>query len=144
MAEIDKLFYKLIEEGGSDLHLHETEPPKIRAHGTVMPISETAMDHDSLEAMLKEIADPDMWENYLKTGDLDFAYEMDADSRFRCNYFKQRNGFAAVFRIIPTKIAAVMPCFVVPRQNSNITSAGKFAEAATLNAQPTRKPTFSF
>ena len=39
-------------------------------------------------------------------------------------------------------IAAEIPCFVVPFQNSSITSDGRFAEAATLNAQPTRKPAF--
>ena len=37
---------------------------------------------------------------------------------------------------------AVMPCLVVPFQNSSITSAGRLAEAATLKAQPTRKFTF--
>ncbi len=31
-------------------------------------------------------------------------YEMDADTRFRCNYLKQTSGYGAVFRIIPTKI----------------------------------------
>ena len=45
---------------------------------------------------------------------------------------------------MPTMTAAVMPCFVVRFQNSSITSAGKFADAATLNAQPTRKLTFIF
>ena len=43
---------------------------------------------------------------------------------------------------MPTMIAAMMPCFVVPFQNSSITSDGRFAEAAMLNAQPTRKLTF--
>src|SRR4029078_689 len=37
-------------------------------------------------------------------GDLDFAYEMDEHSRFRCNYLKQTGGYGAVFRLIPTKI----------------------------------------
>ena len=40
---------------------------------------------------------------------------------------------------MPTRIAAVMPCLVVRFQKSSITSAGRLAEAATLNAQPTRK-----
>ena len=46
--------------------------------------------------------------------------------------------------IMPTKIAAVMPCLVVPRQKSSMTSDGRLADAATLNAQPTRKLTLSF
>ncbi|PYL41555.1 MAG: type IV pili twitching motility protein PilT, partial [Verrucomicrobia bacterium] len=32
---------------------------------------------------------------------------MDADSRFRTNYFKQSDGYAAAFRLIPTKILSL-------------------------------------
>ena len=42
----------------------------------------------------------------------------------------------------PAVIDAVIPCRVVPRQNSSITSAGRLALAAMLKAQPTRKFTF--
>jgi twitching motility protein PilT len=49
----------------------------------------------------------DAFKKYLQEGDLDFAYEMDENSRFRCNYFKQQNGLAAVFRLIPTRIASL-------------------------------------
>ena len=38
---------------------------------------------------------------------MDFAYEMDEESRFRCNYLKQSHGYACVFRLIPTKIATL-------------------------------------
>ena len=42
---------------------------------------------------------------------------------------------------IPTVTAAMIPCFVVRGQNSSMTSAGRLALAAMLNAQPTRKLT---
>ena len=54
--------------------------------------------------MLSEICSPARWEKFNETGDLDFAYEMDTQNRFRCNYLKQTSGYGAVFRIIPTKI----------------------------------------
>jgi twitching motility protein PilT len=54
--------------------------------------------------MLSEICSPSRWQRYEETGDLDFAYEMDEENRFRCNYLKQTGGYGAVFRIIPTKI----------------------------------------
>src|SRR5204863_8591602 len=44
----------------------------------------------------------------------DFAYEMDASSRFRCNYLKQTNGYGAVFRLIPTKIATLEELGIPP------------------------------
>ncbi|MBN8459984.1 MAG: type IV pilus twitching motility protein PilT [Verrucomicrobia bacterium] len=106
MAQIDELFRYLIANKGSDLHLSEGQPPKIRVHGavTAIPDKEILAGEPFLN-LLSEICDPKAFKRYLDTGDLDFAYEMDEDSRFRCNYLKQQNGLAAVFRLIPTEIA---------------------------------------
>ncbi len=108
MAEIDRLFHYLVSSGGSDLHLSEGQPPKTRVHGAVTPIEgEPVLEHDQIRRMLEEICDPNAFEIYLETGDLDFAYEMNEESRFRCNYLKQKNGLAAVFRLIPTEIMSM-------------------------------------
>lgn len=105
MAEIDRLFTMLVESGGSDLHLSEGQPPKLRIHGAVSPIEgEQILEGEGFHNLLREICDPKAFENYLENGDLDFAYAMDEESRFRCNYLQQQNGLAAVFRLIPTEI----------------------------------------
>jgi len=104
MAYIKQFFDVLIESGGSDLHLGEGQPPKIRRHGEIIPIRETDLTHEEISFMLSEICSPSRWQRFEEMGDLDFAYEMDAENRFRCNYLKQTNGYGAVFRIIPTKI----------------------------------------
>lgn len=105
MARIDSLFKKLIELKGSDLHLSEGQVPKLRVHGAVVAISdEPILEGESFKELLGEICDPRAFQAYLEKGDLDFAYEMDENSRFRCNYLKQQNGLGAVFRIIPTEI----------------------------------------
>ena len=106
--QIDKYFQILIEKGGSDLHLSEGQPPKIRVHGEITTLEgEAVLTKGPLENMMKEIARDEGWESYVSTGDLDFAYEMNEDSRFRCNYLKQSNGYACVFRLIPTKISSL-------------------------------------
>ncbi len=107
MAVIDQYFQHLVSTGASDLHLAEGQPPKMRIHGGVEAIAEGVLKHDTLKHMLAEICDEDAFERFLEKGDLDFAYEMDSDSRFRCNYYKQKNGLGAVFRLIPTKIASL-------------------------------------
>ena len=108
MALIDTFFQYLVESKGSDLHLSEAQPPKVRIHGSIHPIPGCEpLTHDQMQALLSEICEPQAFQKYLETGDLDFAYEMDEDSRFRCNYLKQRNGLAAVFRLIPTNIASL-------------------------------------
>lgn len=104
MAYIDAYFNVLIESGASDLHLAEGQPPKVRRHGEIIPISEEVLTKEQMSFMLSEICSPSRWERYEQTGDLDFAYEMNEDTRFRCNYLKQTAGYGAVFRIIPTKI----------------------------------------
>jgi twitching motility protein PilT len=104
MAYIDQFFQVLVESGASDLHLGQGQPPKIRRHGEVTAIREEALSEDEMAFMMSEISGPDRWEKYLEGGDLDFAYEMDEHSRFRCNFLKQTHGFGCVFRLIPTKI----------------------------------------
>ncbi len=108
MAKIDRYFKHLIVSKGSDLHLSEGQYPKIRVHGAVTPIEgEEILEGEDFKQLLAEICDPKAFERYLKNGDLDFAYEMDVDSRFRCNYLQQQNGLAAVFRLIPTEIMSL-------------------------------------
>ena len=104
MPYIDQFFEVLVTAGASDLHLGEGEPPKIRRHGEIIPIRNEALTREEMAFMLSEIAGENRWTKYEETGDLDFAYEMDENSRFRCNYLKQTHGYGAVFRLIPTKI----------------------------------------
>lgn len=114
MAAIDKFFRVLVEQGGSDLHLSEGQPPKVRIHGSITAIRDEILTHEELSSMLEEIAEPKGWKKFLERGDHDFAYEMDEHSRFRCNYFKQNLGFGAVFRLIPTKIATLEELGIPP------------------------------
>ncbi|PYJ40004.1 MAG: type IV pili twitching motility protein PilT, partial [Verrucomicrobia bacterium] len=83
------------------------EPPKMRMHGDIMPIRAEQVTREEAIQMMSEICGPHNWEIFEGRGDLDFAYEMDGASRFRSNYFKQSNGYGAVFRLIPTKIATL-------------------------------------
>ncbi|MEA3212816.1 MAG: twitching motility protein PilT [Chthoniobacter sp.] len=104
MAYIDQFFEVLVNAGASDLHLGQGQPPKIRRHGEVVNIREEPLTLDEMAYMMSEISGPERWQRYEETGDLDFAYEMDEHSRFRCNFLKQAHGYGCVFRLIPTKI----------------------------------------
>ena len=114
MAYIDQFFDVLVEAGASDLHLGEGQPPKIRQHGAIMPIRDEALTQEEMAYMMSEIAGPDRWGRFMESGDLDFAYEMNEASRFRCNYLKQTNGLGCVFRLIPTKIMTLEQLGIPP------------------------------
>lgn len=114
MPYIDQFFAVLVEEGASDLHIGEGQPPKMRKHGDVAPIRAEAVTGEEAAYMLSEIAGPESWQLFEERGDLDFAYEMDAQTRFRCNFLKQANGYGAVFRLIPTEIATLEQLGIPP------------------------------
>jgi len=107
MAELDRFLSVIVKHGGSDLHIGEGQPPKMRVHGDIIPIRDEPVSHEEATRMLSEVCGPRNWETLQERGDLDFAYEMDEASRFRSNYFKQSNGYGATFRLIPTKIATL-------------------------------------
>lgn len=114
MAYIDQFFEVLVSSGASDLHLAENQPPKVRRHGDIIAIRDTPLSREEVTHMLSEICTPKRWQAFEESGDLDFAYEMNEDSRFRCNYLKQASGYGAVFRLIPTKIATLEQLGVPP------------------------------
>ncbi|PYI90592.1 MAG: type IV pili twitching motility protein PilT [Verrucomicrobia bacterium] len=107
MPYIDQFLSVIVAQNGSDLHIGEGQPPKMRRHGDVKPIRAEPVTRDEAVGMLSEICGAQSWELFEERGDLDFAYEMDERSRFRCNFLKQTNGYGAVFRLIPTKIATL-------------------------------------
>src|SRR5213592_5008224 len=107
MADLDQFLRIVARQGASDLHIAEGEPPKIRMHGDIVPVRAEPISHDEATRMLSEVCGPRNWELFEQHGDLDFAYQMDEHSRFRSNYFKQSEGYAAAFRLIPTKISTL-------------------------------------
>src|SRR5438067_10449795 len=107
MAYLDRFLSVIVKQSGSDLHIGEGEPPKMRMHGDIMPIRAEPVKREEAVRMLSEVCGPHNWEIFEQGGDLDFAYEMDEASRFRGNYFKESNGYGATFRLIPTKIATL-------------------------------------
>ena len=62
------------------------------------------LENDELKAMLYEIAPEFKVKVFEETGDVDFGYEIPGKARYRANFFNQKNGVAAVFRQIPSKI----------------------------------------
>lgn len=105
MAKIDVLFQAMLDQGGSDLHLEETQFPKIRLHGSLTVLEGfEKLTQAAMTDYLSEIAGKVAWSEFQKKGDLDFAYAMGTKSRFRANYFRHFFGLGAIFRTIPTKI----------------------------------------
>ena len=104
MAKIDAFFKLMNEQGASDVHLVAGKQPALRIHGEMERIKYKTLDNDELKTMLYEIAPEEKVKLFEETGDIDFGYEIPGLARYRCNFFMQRDGIAAVFREIPSKI----------------------------------------
>lgn len=107
MAKIDAFFKYMIENDASDLHLSAGCRPKIRKHGELEEIKYQELTNDMLKILLFEIITEEQKKRFLEKKDLDFAYEIPGVARFRANYFYQKRGLGAVFRLIPSKILSV-------------------------------------
>jgi len=105
MAQLDHLLLNMQEVNASDLHMVVGQKPKYRIDGEVKKGEEhDVLTDDSLADYLFEICNKNQRKQYEENLDFDFAYGIEDKARFRCNYFFQRTGYAAVMRLIPTKI----------------------------------------
>ena len=105
MARIDALLIGMAAADASDLHLVVGQKPKYRVHGQVVTLgNEPVFDAPLLESCLFEILSSEERQRFVDRHDLDVAYGIEGRYRYRCNYFCQRTGYGAVFRLIPSKI----------------------------------------
>lgn len=102
---LSELLDKLLEMGGSDLHLRINTPPRVRVHGHLNPLEGypalTAADTKRLAySALSEIQQ----KQFEKQLEFDFSLDLEKKSRFRVNVFMQKGTVGAVFRAIPHEI----------------------------------------
>ena len=104
MAKIDAFFNLMFEQKASDLHMSSGNPPMLRINGELQRVDYPPLENDALKTMLYEIAPEYKIKHFEETGDVDFGYEIPNISRFRVNFFNQKNGIGAVFRQIPSRV----------------------------------------
>ncbi|MBI5624606.1 MAG: type IV pilus twitching motility protein PilT [Elusimicrobia bacterium] len=133
MAKIDAFFKLMFDQGASDLHLASGQPPIVRLHGELERIKYKVLENDELKMMLYEIAPEIKIKQFEETGDVDFGYEIPGIARFRANFFNQKNGCAAVFRQIPSKVLTAEELGLPPI----LTQAAMFRKGLVLVTGPT-------
>lgn len=105
MARIDRLLDRMKEKEASDLHLKVGMKPRFRVRGDLQDVEGTSpLSRDQLDSMTREILTEEQEKLYRDAGEIDFAYGDVKSGRFRCNYFQEHRGPAAVFRRIPVQI----------------------------------------
>lgn len=107
MARIDSLFTEMQDRGASDLHIVIGRPPMLRIRGDMIETDHERLTAATAESLIRDILTPAQMQHIEEQLDLDFAYELPGQARFRANVLHQHRGLGAVFRIIPTDIMSL-------------------------------------
>lgn len=110
---LDGYLAKLIELGGSDLHVKSNKVVRGRFNGEIFTMGDKILDYDSSILLAKEILGANYY-NLMKKKSVDFTYKLNDDYRFRSNVFLQMDGVSFVFRTIPTKIPTMSELLLPP------------------------------
>jgi len=107
MTEKLKLYLsKLVEKGGSDLHLKSGAHVKGRVFGDIIDISPDVLSKKDGITLAKELL-RGRFQELVQKKDVDLTFKLNEDYNFRANIFFQMDGVSFVFRTIPTKIPTI-------------------------------------
>jgi twitching motility protein PilT len=96
---------EVILQGASDLHMTVNSPPMLRINGSLQPAGSTEpWSAEKVISALFSILYEEQKETFHNELELDFAYTISSDARFRVNMYQQRGSMGGAFRIIPTEI----------------------------------------
>ena len=111
--KLDEYLLKLIEGGGSDLHVKSGKVVRGRFNGEIVKMGDRVLDYDRAVLLAKEILGTNYY-NLMKKKNVDFTYKLNDDFRFRANVFLQMDGVSFVFRTIPTRIPTMSELLLPP------------------------------
>ena len=94
---------KMIENGGSDLHVKANSVIRARINGSLIQFSGGIFSKEDALTFAKELLKGRFTE-LIENKEVDLVYPFDEKNRFRVNIFFQMDGVSAVFRVIPVTI----------------------------------------
>src|SRR5947208_8877088 len=101
---LSDLLRKMIEQGGSDLHITTNSAPMVRVHGVLRPLEYPELSPAETKQLAYSVLTDAQKHRFEETLELDFSFGIKGLSRFRANIFNQRGAVGAVFRSIPYEI----------------------------------------
>jgi twitching motility protein PilT len=97
---------RMVDAGGSDLHIKANGVVRARVNGEVIPLSGEILSKDDALIFAKELLRT-RFNELVEKKELDLVYPFDENTRFRINIFFQMEGISAVFRLVPVKILTI-------------------------------------
>jgi len=105
IPSLSDLLKRMVDTGGSDLHITTNSPPRIRVHGELKPCEDLPpLGPGETKQLAYSVLTDAQKHRFEETLELDFSFGIKNIARFRGNLFNQRGATAGVFRIIPFEI----------------------------------------
>ena len=103
LKKIRAYLKKMIEIGGSDLHVKANSVIRARINGNIVQFGGGILSKADAITFAKELL-KGRYAEFVEKKEIDLVYPFDENNRFRVNVFFQMDGVSAVFRVIPVKI----------------------------------------
>ncbi len=105
LPTLSELLKRMVDSGGSDLHLTTNSPPRVRVHGELKPLEDIPpLGPAETKQLAYSILTDAQKHRFEEDLELDFSFGIKNIARFRGNLFNQRGAAAGVFRVIPFEI----------------------------------------
>jgi twitching motility protein PilT len=105
LARLDTALSAVIGMKGSDLHVAAGAMPMVRVSGSLRPVRNVGVwSAEDVRHILTAAMSQLQLERFESELELDFAYALGDEARFRVNVYQQRESWGAAFRLIPTEI----------------------------------------
>jgi len=106
LKKVRSYLRRMVEAGGSDLHVKANSVVRARINGDIVPLSGEILSKEDALTFAKELLRT-RFPELVEKKELDLVYPFDENTRFRINIFFQMEGISAVFRLIPVKILSI-------------------------------------
>ena len=93
-----------VEKGASDIHFQVGNLPLYRFNGNLVELRYKVLTPEDTEEMTRLLLEDDPRGGEMDFDELDLAYEIPGEGRFRVNVSRQRRHFNIVLRVIPLQV----------------------------------------
>jgi twitching motility protein PilT len=108
MIDFADLLMEVVTRRASDLHLSAGAPPTVRVRGRLSAVEGyPTLDSTETREIVYSILSGDQRQRLETNWQLDFAYSIPGQARFRVNAYYQRGAIGAAFRLIPFDLTSI-------------------------------------
>jgi len=104
MMEFDDLLAYMVKEDASDMIFKTGGHPSVRIDGVIKFLSEEILTAEYNNNVVMRILDEDLYERFMRDGEVDAVFVLDGVGRFRVNVYRQNGEVGLVLRYIKAHV----------------------------------------